>query len=824
MISKRIAGRKDGRSSASDALGYGEGLKGDRETGELLDKSHRTRLGNFGLVDDGVYIGRAIAEMADMIEMAAFEMQANCDLNTRVGEDKKLAHFVVSYNQEKPSEAVLRDTEDSMIAVMELDKNHFATFLHNDNGYWHLHLFVSRIEKDKSHRCNALWHDQIKRDKVCREIEIRHNLPRDNGLHIVDDRGQIVEIPREQRIANRNARSASLSDKAKKTEIYSGEKSFQTWANEIRIGDRLKHATSWQDLHAAAAAYGCEVREKGAGFIICPSGEKGGIQLSKVGLKNLPAKFGAFQSAKLGSQLSPEITYKPEPTNPKAASHYGKWRELKGAFKPVKNDRLNEQRNAHKQRRDSLRAQHKSELEKIRAGKKGQERAIAVSVAKMEQAISLTQLAEQIVRERQALRKQLAEQGPGNTFRDYLVKEAAKGDDKALALAQKYGADEATEVSRKREADQFKIVAAVSGAEARSAVRIHFTHRVERNGTVVFNLGQGRTITDSAVSRQVQLNAVAANNPEAIATALRFAVAKYGNTLTLTGSQEFQRMAVETAVLKGLGIKFADPVLEAYREKFAAEQQRNFPTTLKENQNASNHRRKFPTRIPPAHRRDRLHHLSDGDMVLDTSRDVGALRQNVSDRLEQPQEGLYYGLQRAAGGATRAGSAIAVRAELPSANRNAVIDTGSTGSTTASAYRDTGAFWLGSGGGAPTSSASERGGFPNSTVNSSSIVATERVLPEVVEGFNTVDPILTEQEKAKHFANAWGAVTTLDAVESSGKVVAIEDDLVIQHTGRGKYVMHKLVPGSRIPKEGDVVTFEGGRIKDMPDQSKGMVR
>ena len=68
MISKQIEKRKDGRSSASDALRYGEGLAPDRETGELLDKSHRTRFGNFGLIDDGVYAGRELAEMAEMID------------------------------------------------------------------------------------------------------------------------------------------------------------------------------------------------------------------------------------------------------------------------------------------------------------------------------------------------------------------------------------------------------------------------------------------------------------------------------------------------------------------------------------------------------------------------------------------------------------------------------------------------------------------------------------------------------------------------------------------------------------------------------------
>ncbi|EUJ10555.1 relaxase/mobilization nuclease family protein [Methylophilaceae bacterium 11] len=576
MISKRIAGRKDGKSSATTALRYGEGLTPDRETGLILDKSHRTRLGNFGLVDDGVYEGLNITEMSDLINMAAFEMQSNCDLNTRVGVDKKLAHFVVSYNQVKPSEAVLRDTEDSMLSVMALDENHFATFLHNDNGYWHLHIFVSRIEKGSLHRGNALWHDQINRDKVCCEVEIRHNLPRDNHLHIADELGQIAEIPREERRAKRDSNFLSVSDRTRTTEIYSGEKSFQTWVNEIRIGDRLKHAKSWQDLHAAAAAYGCEVKPKGAGYVIIPVGEKGGIQLSKIGLKNLTFKFGAFQNAEPGQQAQPDTEYKPAPTLAKAASHYDQWSVAKDTFKPIKTALINEQRELHRQIRKNLQVQHKANLEKIRAGTKGQDRFVAVSVTKMEHAIALAILEDQFAHNRQVLHKQLAEQGPGNTFRDYLVKEASNGDELALTLAQKYAAQHATKVTRQQEADYLQIVAAATGYENKLAqrTRLNFTHRIERNGTVIYDLGRGRLLTDSAISKQVQLNNMAANSPEAISTALQFASARFGRTLTLYGTQEFQRLAVETAVNKGLAINFADPTLDAYREKLLLDKQK----------------------------------------------------------------------------------------------------------------------------------------------------------------------------------------------------------------------------------------------------------
>jgi Relaxase/Mobilisation nuclease domain/Large polyvalent protein-associated domain 7 len=673
VISKRISGRKSGKSSFSDALRYGEGLKPDRETGELIDKSHRTRLGNFGLVDDGIYAGQSLEEMAELIDLAAIEMQSNADLNTRVGkkvgkgkvnkDDKKLAHFVVSFDQYNPTEAVLRDTEDTMLSALNLDKNHFATFLHNDNGHYHLHIFASLIEKGGLHRGNPLWHDYILRDKVCREIEIRHGLKVDNGLHEVGVDGRFLEVPRDERIARRDNKSSKISDRAISKESYSGEKSFQTWVDEIKLGERLKHAKSWQDLHAAAAAYGCEIKAKGAGYVILPVGEKGGIQLSKIGLKNLPAKFGVFQEGNLSQQAKSEVSYKPEPTLAEAANHYDEWSVAKNTFKPIKTAQINEQREAHKLIRKNLQTQHKAKLEKIRANFTGQDRFAAVSLAKMEQSIALTVLSEQLLQSRQALYKQLAEQGPGNTFRDYINKEATKGDERALAIAQKYGVDDATNASRQLEANQLKIVAAVTGLENRVVRRLQFSHHVERSGTVIFNLGQGRIITDSITSKQVQLNNLAASSPVAIATALRFATAKYGNTLTLTGSAEFQRHTVEVAVKNNLGIKFADPVLENYRQ-----------SVMETQKNALSHRNQLARQAPPPHLRNGLHYLSDGDLVLNLGGDELPLQQDVPDDMVKGGETHHSDLQRADGRTSGTGSTRGTRTELPIATSTDNVD------------------------------------------------------------------------------------------------------------------------------------------------------
>jgi hypothetical protein len=240
---------------------------------------------------------------------------------------------------------------------------------------------------------------------------------------------------------------------------------------------------------------------------------------------------------------------------------------------PTRAEQIQVLRETHKYIRDELKVAQRIELSKIREASSGPEKVAAVSVAKMQHVVQLTELAGRFKQERKDLFSKLAETGPGNTFREYLVREARKGDDIALGLARRYGYEDATAVLYERESGMLKIRAAVFGEEYRPTLRLQLTHRIEPSGTVVYHLGGDRLITDSALSRRVELNEAASHDAEAITTALRFASSKFGPVLTLTGPEEFQRLAVEIAVRERLAIQFADPALEAYREKLLAEQQ-----------------------------------------------------------------------------------------------------------------------------------------------------------------------------------------------------------------------------------------------------------
>lgn len=647
MIQKEPTSRKDRKSSAKDSLRYGEGICVDRETGEIIEKSLRTRLGGFGLVENGVYQNFPRDEMLQIIDLAAAEMQANCDLNTRVGSDHKIMHRIFSWDQYQPTEAVLRDTEDSALAALKLDHNHFASFLHNDNGHWHLHLFASRIDKVK-HSGNSLWMSHQKLDKVCREVELRHGLERDAGMHDVDEHGNIIAIPfselRERRLDKQKNQSNTISDKAKAIEIYSGEKSFQTWANEIRIGDRLKHAKSWQELHATAAAYGVEVKAKGAGFTLSPIGQKGGIQLSKLGVKNLTAKLGVFEVATPNSNaIVPVTQYQPAPSKP-ANTLYEKFRAEKANHKLVKTSAINAFNDQIKTIRNDLKQTHKKELTLIKSKTKSANRHAAISLAKMEHVVAMTNLMEAQREERSSLYQQLSSESPGRTFREFVVKQAEAGSDEALTLARKYAADKSTKTLAEREETSLLIVANVSGNAYKVAPRLPIKHHVTWLGSVVYDLGNGHTITDKASPNKILLNNLAANDPASIETSLRFAAKKFGGTLTLTGSREFQRLAVETSVNKGLGVKFIDPDLEKYRITLIEQQKEQHNARTVRNESRS---------IPPAHRRDRLRQLSELNVArsenietIDANQSTVLLPEDVRDHVGRQGDHADHSMRR----------------------------------------------------------------------------------------------------------------------------------------------------------------------------------
>ena len=93
-------------------------------------------------------------------------------------------------------------------------------------------------------------------------------------------------------------------------------------------------------------------------------------------------------------------------------------------------------------------------------------------------------------------------------------------------------------------------------------------YTVARNGDVTYHDSSGRALIQDTSLEVRMLQADSAT----IETGLRLAVQKYGQTLELTGSAEFQRRAVEVAVDARMRVDFTDAALNRYKTQLLESQ------------------------------------------------------------------------------------------------------------------------------------------------------------------------------------------------------------------------------------------------------------
>jgi hypothetical protein len=571
MITKRIADRKDGQSSAASLLRYAEGLKVNPD-GERLDKSLRTRISNFDLVDDVVLVNESIESREQIIALCATEMQANCDMNRRVDPDRKIAHFLVAFAQERPTDEMLDDIEDSMMEKLSLGKNHRSSFLHNDNGHWHLHIAVSRIDRDPPYRANVLRRDFESRDRVCREMELKYGLRRDKGIHRITDAGEIVVDE------SRSPLAFGVGDKAQSMERHAGLLSFQGWCIDTGFAAKMSGAETWKEMHQIAGQFDCRIAARGAGFIVASRGSDTHLaKLSQLGVKLVVKRLGEFQPNV--EVVACTARYAPEPVLRQQGN-----RTAASAETNVLWERYKVERDAWNTNKNSLRKRFKADMREernvLRSRLRDQKRLInqdpSLVKAEKEQLCSRVAMDaaqdEIILRERGKAGRVAIEEhakaiSPGDSFRLFLLKMAEAGDERALDASRQYALAEATSLIEQEEAEQRPASGAIGPDDDRIRIRhpiLDLRRTVLRNGSVIYDLGGGRVLTDTAQGL-IKLSAPAAFDREAVGAGLLLAQKRFGSKLTLHGSLEFQKFAVATAVAQNMGVVFADPKVEAYR-------------------------------------------------------------------------------------------------------------------------------------------------------------------------------------------------------------------------------------------------------------------
>ena len=310
-----------------------------------------------------------------------------------------------------------------------------------------------------------------------------------------------------------------LPARAGDIEARSGEASFLGWVRETAAADALAALDAgqgWGGLHSALAAHGLEIKPRGAGLVIVQQGKNqqcGGLAVKassvdrRLALTALTERFGDFE---------PSAFPVAEASSDRSDANQ-KPRYQRGPKQPGAGARR-------------LYAQFQ------------QERAAALE-------------ARRTARSRKGVRRRPR---PPLSWPGFLQEKASGGDADALA-ALRWRKSRQTRAAK-------ALLTAASPEQARHMVFSRLKPRTMRNGAVLYRVQDGGVVVDEA--RQVWVEELSAH---AAFLALSLAAERFaGQALIVEGSSEFKAQIAAMAAAHKLDARFADPALEAERQRQTA--------------------------------------------------------------------------------------------------------------------------------------------------------------------------------------------------------------------------------------------------------------
>ena len=573
----------DGERTAGNRRGHV-----DRDTGEIV----RYR-GDYLLSDNLL-----------SLETADAEMKATAAENPRCKDP--VYHYIIAWQEgEKPSREQWEAATKKTLDDLGFSEHQYLAVVHDDTDHFHAHVMVNRVHPETG---KAHYPQFSKRtlDQSMREIEAAQGWKESRGLYRWDDEaGKAVktepELLAQYREEREQKRQELATGKAAKMEIYGNAESLQAYCKAQPAKDvkatLQRDGASWDDLHATLKKHGLEIQagEKG-GYTIKAIDQDVAVKASdvfrdtfagkanreklaeKLGPYHPPSRFvKAIDTEKAYSQhrepAKRETKRDPEKRAIQREARAQARQQLRGeydAYKKGFTKKRGPDKDEAKRRYQALSAEIKTKRQEIRRSTLPPElKKAALSVAAMEAVKSRAELRAQMAAER-------AEATKPQSYREWVADRAVEGNDAAISQLRGFDyADKRRQKEREKEEAEQAQANAIRLAQPGQLDPIarHIdgvTWRVNRRtGDVTYQVAGKDAFTDHG-SRLVMAHK--ASDHQSLEVALKLAQQKYGNTLALTGTDEFKRQCVETAVKARMAVTFNDPAMNALKQQL--EQQR----------------------------------------------------------------------------------------------------------------------------------------------------------------------------------------------------------------------------------------------------------
>lgn len=465
---------------------------------------------------------------AGSIQDAITEVLATQHTNTRAKGDKTY-HLIVSFRAgEQPGADTLRAIEERICAGLGYGEHQRISAVHNDTDNLHIHIAINKIHPTR-HTMHEPYYPHRALAELCTTLERDYGLERDNH---------------EPRKRGAEGRAADM-------ERHAGVESLVGWIKRECL-DEIKGAQSWQELHQVMRDNGLELRVRANGLVF-EAGDGTMVKASTVARDlskpSLEARLGPFEaSPERQAQTTAKRQYRKDPIRLRVntVELYAKYKAEQQSLTTARGQALERARH----RKDRLIEAAKRSNRLRRATIK------VVGEGRTNKKLLYAQASKALRSEIQAINKQFQQERTAlyaehsrRTWADWLKKEAQHGSADALAAL------------RAREAAQGLKGNTIRGEGQAKPGHAPAVDNITKKGTIIFRAGMS-AVRDDGDRLQVSREATR----EGLQEALRLAMQRYGNRITVNGTVEFKAQMIRAAVDSQLPITFTDPALESRRQ------------------------------------------------------------------------------------------------------------------------------------------------------------------------------------------------------------------------------------------------------------------
>lgn len=504
MIAKHVPMRSVGKSDFAGLVRY---------ITDAQSKDHR--LGHVQVTNCDAYSVR------DTIT----EVLATQATNTRAESDKTY-HLIVSFRAgEQPSADTLKAIEERICAGLGYGEHQRVSAVHNDTDNLHVHIAINKIHPTR-HTIHEPYYPHRTLAELCTKLEDDFGLQRDN--HIPNQRGAA-------------ARAADM-------ERHAGIESLVGWIKRECLED-IRGATSWAELHQVMRDNGLELRARGNGLVI-EAGDGTTVKASTLARDlskpALEKRLGGFEAAP-ERQDAPKRSYQKGPVRLRidTTELYARYKDAQKGLTAARAEALAEA----KRRKDRAVEDAKKKAAAKRTAIK------LLTDGRLTKKLLYAQVSASLGADLDAIRKNYDQERAKHyqgfqrqPWADWLKQQATQGNAEALAAL------------RSRDAAQGLKGNTIEGQGRPRPGHAPVVDNITKQGTIIYRAGLS-AVRDDGDRLQVSREA----DRDGVQAALRMALAKYGERITVTGSPEFKAQIIRAAADAQLPITFTDPGLERRR-------------------------------------------------------------------------------------------------------------------------------------------------------------------------------------------------------------------------------------------------------------------